>query len=172
MGSEMCIRDRLYALWIILGEQPIEYIYALLMLGCGFGAGMILGFMATIYVSGERVYITLYFIMLFVTMFCIYRMADAVEEKIKQRRSHRLNMEDRKRLEMTGISDVISFDLNKILLETDYGVVTVKGDNLHVNRLSVEKGELDIDGSIQSLEYSEVSSFGKKGESFFSRLMR
>ena len=89
-----------------------------------------------------------------------------MEEKIKQRRSHRLNMEDRKRLEMTGISDVISFDLNKILLETDYGVVTVKGDNLHVNRLSVEKGELDIDGSIQSLEYSEVSSFGKKGESF------
>lgn len=95
-----------------------------------------------------------------------------MEEKIKQRRSHRLNMEDRKRLEMTGISDVISFDLNKILLETDYGVVTVKGDNLHVNRLSVEKGELDIDGSIQSLEYSEVSSFGKKGEPFFSRLMR
>lgn len=95
-----------------------------------------------------------------------------MEEKIKQRRSHRLNMEDRKRLEMTGISDVISFDLNKILLETDYGVVTVKGDNLHVNRLSVEKGELDIDGSIQSLEYSEVSSFDKKGESFFSRLMR
>lgn len=95
-----------------------------------------------------------------------------MEEKIKQRRSHRLNMEDRKRLEMTGISDVISFDLNKILLETDYGVVTVKGDNLHVNRLSVEKGELDIDGSIQSLEYSEVSRFGKKGESFFSRLMR
>ena len=95
-----------------------------------------------------------------------------MEEKIKQRRSHRLNMEDRKRLEMTGISDVISFDLNKILLETDYGVVTVKGDNLHVNRLSVEKGELDIDGSIQSLEYSEVSSFGKKGESFFNRLMR
>ena len=95
-----------------------------------------------------------------------------MEEKIKQRRSHRLNMEDRKRLEMTGISDVISFDLNKILLETDYGVVTVKGDNLHVNRLSVEKGELDIDGSIQSLEDSEVSSFGKKGESFFSRLMR
>ena len=68
-----------------------------------------------------------------------------MEEKIKQRRSHRLNMEDRKRLEMTGISDVISFDLNKILLETDYGVVTVKGDNLHVNRLSVEKGELDIE---------------------------
>ena len=45
---------------------------------------MILGFMATIYVSGERVYITLYFILLFVTMFCIYRMADAVEEKLKQ----------------------------------------------------------------------------------------
>ena len=95
-----------------------------------------------------------------------------MEEKIKQKRSHRLHMEDRKRLEMTGISDVISFDLNKVLLETDYGVITIKGSNLHVNRLSVDKGELDIDGSIQSLEYSEVSSFGKKGESFLGRLMR
>ena len=95
-----------------------------------------------------------------------------MEEKIKQKRSHRLNMEDRKRLEMTGISDVFSFDLNKVLLETDYGVITIKGSNLHVNRLSVDKGELDIDGSIQSLEYSEVSSFGKKGESFLGRLMR
>ena len=88
-----------------------------------------------------------------------------MEEKIKQRRSHRLNMEDRKRLEMTGISDVISFDLNKILLETDYGVVTVKGDNLHVNRLSVEKGELDIDGSIQSLEYTNTVIYKRKHHS-------
>ena len=76
-GDALCIMDH-------LRRAAIEYIYALLMLGCGFGAGMILGFMATIYVSGERVYITLYFILLFVTMFCIYRMADAVEEKLKQ----------------------------------------------------------------------------------------
>ena len=66
---------------------------------------------------------------------------------------------------------IITIPAGVTITEKD-GVVTVKGDNLHVNRLSVEKGELDIDGSIQSLEYSEVSSFGKKGESFFSRLMR
>ena len=63
-----------------------------------------------------------------------------MEEKIKQRRSHRLNMEDRKRLEMTGISDVISFDLNKILLETDYGVVTVKGCLLYTSPSPRDRG--------------------------------
>lgn len=95
-----------------------------------------------------------------------------MEEKIKQKRSHKVHMEDRSRMEMTGISDVISFDLNKVILESDYGVITIKGANLHVNRLSVEKGELDIDGSIQALEYSEASSYAKKGESLVSRLFK
>lgn len=95
-----------------------------------------------------------------------------MEEKIKQRRSHRIHMEDRGKMEMTGITDVISFDLNKVILESDYGVITIKGSNLHVNKLSVEKGELDIDGTISSVEYSEVNSYAKKGESFMNRLFR
>lgn len=95
-----------------------------------------------------------------------------MEEKIKQRRSHKLHMEDRNKMEMTGIVDVISFDLNKVILESDYGVITIKGSNLHVNRLSVEKGELDIDGTVVSLEYSETNSYAKKGESFVNRLFR
>lgn len=95
-----------------------------------------------------------------------------MEEKMKQKRSHKMHMEDRRKLEMTGISDVISFDLNKVILESDYGVITIKGTNLHVNRLSVEKGELDVDGNIQAFEYSEASSYAKKGESLVSRLFK
>lgn len=95
-----------------------------------------------------------------------------MEEKVKQKRSHKLHMEDRNKIEMTGITDVISFDLCKVVLESDYGVITIKGSNLHVNKLSVEKGELDVDGSITSIDYSEVNSYAKKGESFVNRLFR
>ncbi len=57
----------IYALYQLFGEDLYEYVCVLILLGCGFGAGMVLGFMATIYVSGERVYAPLYAILLFVT---------------------------------------------------------------------------------------------------------
>ena len=95
-----------------------------------------------------------------------------MEEKVKQKRLHKMRMENRNKLEMTGIVDVISFDLNKVILESDCGMITIKGANLHVSRLSVEKGELDIDGTIESYAYSEVNSYAKKGESMLGRLFR
>ena len=69
-----------------------------------------------------------------------------MEDKIKTTKSHKITTDNRRKAEITGVNDVISFDLNMILLETDYGMITIKGSNLHVNRLSVEKGEVDIDG--------------------------
>ena len=95
-----------------------------------------------------------------------------MEERLKPRQQHRITMENRSRMEMTGITDVISFDLNKVLLETDYGVITIKGSNLHVSRLTVDKGELDVDGEIQSMEYSKASEVDKKGESLLGRLLK
>lgn len=95
-----------------------------------------------------------------------------MEEKSKTRQQHRVSMENRRKMEMTGIVDVISFDLNKILLETDYGIITIKGSNLHVSRLTVEKGELDIDGEILAMEYSKIIAADKKGESFIERLLK
>lgn len=74
----------LYALYQLLGKELREYISVIILLGCGFGAGMVLGFMATIYVSGERVYAPLYSILLTVTLLCICKMREIVEEKIKQ----------------------------------------------------------------------------------------
>lgn len=74
----------IYALYQLLGENLLEFFYALILLGCGFGAGMVLGFMATIYVSGERVYAPLYSIFIAVTMFCVYRMRETVPENLKQ----------------------------------------------------------------------------------------
>lgn len=74
----------IYALYQLFGEDLFIYISVLILLGCGFGAGMVLGFMATIYVSGERVYAPLYGILLMVTLYGIYRQKDAVTEKLKE----------------------------------------------------------------------------------------
>ena len=94
-----------------------------------------------------------------------------VEEKVRVKRPHRLNMEDRKRIDFTGITDVVSFDPVKVVLESDYGHITIKGEGLHVNRLSVEKGELDLDGRVDSVCYSEAGMKNKQ-DSFMSRLLR
>ena len=95
-----------------------------------------------------------------------------MEEKVKQKRLHKMHMENRNKLEMTGIVDVISFDLNKVILESDCGMITIKGANLHVSRLSVEKGELDMDGMVDSLAYSSNEAFRRSGESLFARLFK
>ena len=86
-----------------------------------------------------------------------------MEEKVRVKRPHRLNMEDRKRIDFTGITDVVSFDPVKVVLESDYGHITIKGEGLHVNRLSVEKGD--------SVCYSEAGMKNKQ-DSFMSRLLR
>jgi len=95
-----------------------------------------------------------------------------MDEKIKTAKSHKMMMDNRRKVEITGVNDVISFDLNTILLETDYGMITIKGSNLHVNRLSVEKGEVDVEGKLDGLNYSDISGYTKKGESFISRMFK
>ena len=95
-----------------------------------------------------------------------------MEETRRVRHPHTVRMEDRKKVEFTGITDVISFEPVKVMLESDYGVIVIKGDALHDNKLYVEKGELDVDGRIDSLVYSQNSPAGKKGESLVNRLFR
>ena len=87
-------------------------------------------------------------------------------------KSHRFVVNNRKTSTVTGVLDVLSFDLNEILLETEQGMLMVKGTDLHVNRLSVEKGEVDLSGNIDSVAYSSVSQTGRQSESFLSRLFK
>lgn len=95
-----------------------------------------------------------------------------MEEK-QLRGPHKLVVNNRKTSLVTGVLDVLSFDLNEILLETEQGMLMVKGTDLHVNRLSVEKGEVDLSGSIDSIAYSNISqTAAKTTESFLSKLFK
>ena len=73
---------------------------------------------------------------------------------------------------VTGIQDVVALDENQIVLDTDMGLLTVKGKGLHVSRLTLEKGEVDIEGMVDSLTYSSNDSYRKQGESLFARLFK
>ena len=52
---------------------------------------------------------------------------------------HKISSNNRKNCSITGVTDVISFDLNQVLLETEYGMLTIKGHDLHVGKLSVDR---------------------------------
>ena len=62
-------------------------------------------------------------------------------EEISGTKSHKLILNNRRTGSFTGILDVLSFDVGEILLETELGMLDLKGKDLHVNRLNLEKGE-------------------------------
>ena len=67
---------------------------------------------------------------------------------------------------------MISFDLKEILLETEQGMLTIKGSDLHINRLSVEKGDVEIEGKLDAFLYSDMSHAKGSGESLLGRLFK
>jgi sporulation protein YabP len=68
---------------------------------------------------------------------------------------HNVIMEDRKSLTVTGVKDVDSFDEQTMIIYTDMGELTVRGNQLHINRLNTEAGELNVTGSIYGLAYTD-----------------
>ncbi len=94
-----------------------------------------------------------------------------MEEKQLPKGNHKITLSSRKSAIITGVNDVLSFDANEVLLETEQGILMIRGDELHVNRLTLEKGEVDIDGRVDSLTYSD-GAYSKGGESFFGRLFK
>lgn len=82
---------------------------------------------------------------------------------------HNLILEDRRSLSVSGVSDVDSFDEQTVIVYTDKGELTVRGSELHINRLSVETGELLLEGNISSLTYADEMP---KSSGFFSRVFR
>ncbi len=82
---------------------------------------------------------------------------------------HNCILEDRKVLSVSGVSNVGSFDEETIVAVTSCGELTVRGQNLHITKLSLEIGELSIEGSINSLQYADVL---EKSGGFFSKVFR
>lgn len=87
-------------------------------------------------------------------------------------KQHKITMTNRQIGLITGVKDVLSFDVKEVLLETEQGMLAIKGEDLHVSRLSLDSGEVDIDGKVDSFTYSDMSGASHKGESLFAKLFR
>jgi len=93
-----------------------------------------------------------------------------LEEK-KVSPAHCITLRDRQRGSVTGVRDIHSFNESEILLETDAGKLSVKGELLHVKHLDLEKGEAEIEGKIGSFVYLSKKSETKE-ESLLRRMFR
>lgn len=93
------------------------------------------------------------------------------ERKIQKEQTCNLTLEGRKKLVISGVMDVDTFDEENVVLITTLGALCVKGGDLHINKLNVDTGELLMEGEIDCLEYSD--NYGGKGKgSFFSKMFK
>lgn len=80
---------------------------------------------------------------------------------------HQVILDDRRRLSVSGVSDVDSFDDNTVIAHTALGDLTVKGQHLHICRLNTDNGDLLLEGQIELLEYSEPRLKGQRFRRWF-----
>lgn len=81
-----------------------------------------------------------------------------------------LVLENREKLSMSGVLDVLSFDDQVVIVETELGLLNVKGENLRINKLSLDTSEVIVEGDIYSLFYSEKTS--DKKSSFIGKIFK
>lgn len=82
---------------------------------------------------------------------------------------HRLELDSRERLVVTGVEEVERFDEEEIVMNTTAGTLVVGGTGLHIGKLNLDGGELHVDGSIHTLLYEDGSGEGGRS-SFLHRL--
>ncbi len=95
-----------------------------------------------------------------------------MEEVHNSTKSHRITLNNRGAGTITGVNAVISFDPNEVLLETEQGMLLIKGRELNVTRLTLEKGEVEVDGRVDSFTYSDVKTGQREENSIFNRLFK
>jgi len=94
-----------------------------------------------------------------------------IQEQTKNQIEHKLTMLNRKRVDLTGVTEVVSFDSKEVVLETIDGALHFGGEDLHVKRLTLERGEIVLEGRIQEISYHE-SAKDKTAGSILGRLFR
>ncbi|MDQ0352664.1 sporulation protein YabP [Alkalibacillus filiformis] len=87
------------------------------------------------------------------------------------KREHDLKLKDRRKLEVTGVLDVDSFDTEEFLLKTSMGYLLIRGQNLHMKNLNVDEGFLTIQGKIHSFDYIDENK-QNQAKGIFSKLFK
>lgn len=94
------------------------------------------------------------------------------EKKSEGIGSHKFLVQGRKMTELTGVKEVVSFDAKEVVLNTTMGALIIRGNDLFVKRLTVEKGEVDLEGQVDSFVYADKPQKAGNGDSLLKRLFR
>lgn len=89
-----------------------------------------------------------------------------------KKNKHNISILDRTNIKITGVLDVISFDEEMIVSETELGVLILKGLDFHINKLNLDNGDLEISGEVYSLIYEEKNAFGTSKNGILSKIFK
>ncbi len=81
-------------------------------------------------------------------------------------------LENREKMNVTGIVDVLSFDDQIIIIETELGLLTIKGEDLKINKLSIDTSDFIVEGRINSLIYSNADTNMPKSKNILSKIFK
>jgi len=94
------------------------------------------------------------------------------DKKSPKPRVQNLILENREKLHISGVIDVESFNDESVIVDTELGLLIVRGVDLHINKLNIDNSELGIEGEIISCEYSDRDGSRNKGGGFFARMFK
>lgn len=83
-----------------------------------------------------------------------------------------LILENREKLSISGVLDVLSFDDQVVILETELGLLTVKGENFRINKLSIDTSEVIVEGNIAYMSYTDNKNAEKSKGSLISKIFK
>lgn len=90
----------------------------------------------------------------------------------KKSRKHSIIVNNREDVKITGVEDVLSFDEELVICQSDVGILILKGLNLHVTKLDLDNGILDLTGYVVGINYEEDHVLSKNQKSFFSKIFK
>ncbi len=86
-----------------------------------------------------------------------------MEDKNKTFKEQNIVIQNREKAVITGVEDIHSFDDELVIVQTDLGILTIKGENLKMNKLNLENNELIIEGRTSAIAYSDAAQNKKQG---------
>ncbi len=84
---------------------------------------------------------------------------------------HKIVLEEREKLSVSGVTDVIAFDEESITADTDMGMIIIRGEGLHISRLNLDEGVLQTEGNVNSIEYTD-GGMAQRGGFILGRIFK
>ncbi|HEY3314716.1 MAG TPA: sporulation protein YabP [Bacillota bacterium] len=94
------------------------------------------------------------------------------DKDLNQDEQHVLSISNREAVTVNGVLEMISFDDQEIILNTDLGTLTLKGEELHIKTLNLDLGTLEVEGLVNGVNYGPKKAAKGKGKGIIDRLLR